>query len=218
MTTSDLPPDVLLSTTRAVRKRLDLERPVPRELVEECVNVAIQAPTASNTQNWHFVLIDDPSRRLALAEIYRRAWDNYVQAMASAKGYPESDPRGQRAGAVGESAAYLAANFERVPVLLIPCLWGRVPESDAPTWRQAGFWGSLFPAVWSFMLAARARGLGTAWTSMHLQFEREAADVVGIPFDSCSQGGLIPVAYSIGTDFKPASRLPLDRVLHWNQW
>lgn len=210
-----LTPDELLSSTRAVRKRLDFDRPVERSLVEECIDLAFQAPTGSNRQGWHFLIVDDPAKKAAIAELYARAFDPYVGGPKAQ--YGADDTRTKRSGAVTDSATYLRNNFHRSPYLVIPCIEGR-PPSDFPVSSQAGLWGSLLPAFWSFMLAARARGLGTAWTTLHLVYEKEAADVLGIPFDKVVQGGLTPLAYSIGTDFKPAPRLDSSALTHWNTW
>lgn len=208
-------PDELLTTTRAVRKRLDLTRPVPKELLLECVDVALQAPTGSNRQGWHFVFVDDADTKAALADLYRRGYDPYRGGPRPE--YAEGDPRGERMDFVTESSDYLRDHFHEVPVMLVPVLHQRLPEG-ADAFLQASFWGSLLPAVWSFMLAARVRGLGTAWTTLHLPFEREAADLLGIPFDKFTQAGLMPVAYYTGDTFKPAKRLPADSVVHWNRW
>ena len=208
-------PDQLLTTTRAVRKRLDLERAVPRELLLECVEIALQAPTGSNRQGWHFVFVDDADTKAALADLYRRGYDPYRGGPRPE--YAEGDPRGERMDFVTESSDYLRDHFHEVPVLLVPVLHQRLPEG-ADAFLQASYWGSLLPAVWSFMLAGRARGLGTAWTTLHLPFEREAADLLGIPYEKFTQGGLMPVAYYTGDAFKPAKRLPADTVVHWNRW
>lgn len=200
--------DDLLSTTRAVRKRLDLERPVEREVLLECVELATQAPSGSNSQRWHWLFVTDPDTRSALAQLYNRVFRRAYTPEAIG----QMDEAGRR---VWASADYLAQHLHEVPVLLIPCQWTRPAESAA---NQAGYWGSILPAVWSFMLAARSRALGTAWTSMHLVYEREAADLLGIPYDLCAQAGLIPVAYTKGTDFRPAARGPLDRIVHWDAW
>jgi nitroreductase len=208
-------PDELLSTTRAVRKRLDLDRPVPKELVLECVDLATQAPTGSNSQSWHFVLVSDPVTKRKLAELYAQGFDPYISMIGAQ--YAEDDSRTARRDRVRDSAIYLREHFHEVPWMLIPCVSGRIGEST-PNFLAASFYGSILPAVWSFMLAARARGLGTAWTTLHLPFEKEAAEVVGIPFEEVSQVGLIPVAYTIGADFKPAPRIPLDRVVHLESW
>jgi nitroreductase len=207
--------DELLTTTRSVRKRLDLERPVPREVIEECIEIATQAPTGSNRQTWHFVAVVDPAKKQALADLYGRAFDPY--AGTSVNPFPEDDIRTLHADAVRGSATYLREHFHEVPVMVIPCSEGRVPPGS-PDFAHAGYWGSLLPAVWSFMLALRARGLGSAWTTLHLVYEKEAAEVLGIPYERVSQGGLFPVAWTKGTDFKKAARLPVDRVLHWDSW
>lgn len=212
----NLDADQLLSTTRAVRKRLDLERPVEREVINECLHLAVQAPTGSNTQSWHWMFVDDPEKKEALAELYGRAFDPY--ASSPGRQYKDDDPRAAAQPRVRDSATYLREHFHEVPVMMIPCGWGRPPEENAPVAVQAGYWGSILPAVWSFMLAARERGLGTAWTTLHLFFEQEAADILGIPYDKVAQAGLIPVAYTHGTDFKPASRLPASDLTHWNTW
>jgi len=214
--TLDLTPLELLTTTRAVRKRLDLERPVEREVVERCVEIALQAPTGSNRQGWHFVFVDDPAKRQALADLYGRGFDPYVSAPGAT--YPEGDPRAERGMFVRESAIYLREHMHEVPVLLVPVIEGRIPEDRSPVFANASVWGSLLPAVWSFMLAGRLEGLGSAWTTLHLPFEREAADLLGIPFEHYMQGGLMPVAYTKGSDFKPAKRLPASDVTHWNEW
>ena len=200
----ELTPDELLSTTRAVRKRLDLTRPVEREVLEECVRIAVQAPTSTNTQNWHFVVVTDEARRRALAELYLRSWIPYNG------GKPPQDSD----DATGSS--HLAAHLHEVPAHVIPCITGR-PEGLAPA-DLAWFYGSIIQAGWSFQLAARARGLGSEWTTHHLDYELEAAELLGIPFDEVTQVALLPVAHTIGTDFRPARRNPLDTVLHWQAW
>jgi nitroreductase len=215
----DLSVDELLTTTRAVRRRLDLTRPVPPELIEECLRLAIQAPTPGGSQGWHFVVVTDPARREALAALYRKS--------AHAPGGQDDILAGLLAGAADErEAAYLTRkmapafhiteHLHEVPVHVIPCIDGRADGLGAV--EQAGLWGGILPAAWSFMLAARSRGLGTTLTTLHLAYEREAADVLGIPYDKVTQVGLIPVAYTIGTEFKPAPRKPLADVVHMNRW
>jgi nitroreductase len=217
MTTSptlDLSLDELLTTTRSVRKRLDFDKPVPREIVMECLELALQAPTGSNAQGWQFVFVDDPEKKKALADIYRAAANPYLDLPAPERG----DIRDQQIDAVLSSAKYLNENFEKAPVLMIPCLEGR--PDGAPAGMSASYWGSLLPAAWSFMLALRSRGLGSAWTTLHLigDGEKKAAEILGIPFDNYAQGGLFPIAYTKGTDFKPAKRLPAEQLSHWNTW
>jgi len=217
MTTLDLTPDQLLSTTRAVRRRMDFSRPVEKDVIRECLEMAVQAPTGSNAQGWHFVVVTDAGKRKALGDIYRRAFEMYRTMPGAAGNVFADDPvRGPVQQRVMRSADYLAEHMHEAPVLLVPCIAGRV--DGAPGVMSASHWGSLLPAVWSFMLAARARRLGTSWTTLHLMFEKEAAGVLGIPFDDIAQGALIPVAYAKGTDFKPAPRVPLDDVVHWDGW
>jgi nitroreductase len=218
MTYLDLTPDQLLSTTRAVRKRLDLTRPVEPEVLRECIELAVQAPSGSNTQKWHFVIVTDPDKKLALAELYRQGMAAaYGSANAASASTSEPETEKERtARRVSESAQYLTEHMHEVPVMVIPCIHGRV--DNQPSARQAGFWGSILPAVWSFMLAARERGLGTVWTTLHLGYEQQAAEILGIPYDKFTQTSLIPVAYTLGTDFKPGPRRPLDDILHWNEW
>ncbi|WP_280500999.1 nitroreductase family protein [Nocardia farcinica] len=209
--------DELLSTTRTVRKRLDFQRPVPLEVVRECLELAIQAPTGSNSQGWQWVVVTDPGKRRELGELYRKGFQAYAAAAhypgRRDTGDPDADAVGKR---VASSAEYLAERMGQAPVLLIPCLGNRV--DGASSQATASYWGSLFPAVWSFCLAARSRGLGTAWTTLHLSYEREAAEVLGIPYEKVSQGAMLPVAYTKGTDFKPAPRKDLDAILHIDGW
>jgi nitroreductase len=203
----DLGPDELLSTTRAVRKRLDLERPVERDVLEECFALAQQAPTASYSQNWHFVVVTDAEKRAALGELWRQV------------AHPYLDRGGERQGQmrrIGDAVVHLAEHIHEVPVHVIPCVQGRYEGKPNPL--VASMFGSIIPAAWSFMLAARSRGLGTVWTTFHLMHEREAAELLGIPYDDVTQVALIPVAYTIGTEFKPGKRRPLDSMLHWNGW
>ena len=216
MTTLPLGPDELLTTTRTVRRRLDLTRPVPLDLVRECLEVALQAPSGSNRQHWEWVLVTDPQVRAGLGELYRRAAVPYLTSGRSAGGLFQDDPvRGPVQRRVGDSALYLAERMGEVPVLLVPCI--HVGEAGLPAGNQAGVWGSILPAVWSFMLAARARGLGTAWTTLHLQHEAEAAELLGLP-DGVAQAALVPTAFYTGETFSPAARQPLDEVLHLDRW
>ena len=212
--TIQLSPDELLSTTRSVRRRLDLARPVDLSIIRECLSLAIQAPSGSNQQGWHFVVVTDPEKKRALADIYRRAWAIYAGAKMA-------DLAGKSAELTGEervfrSADYLASHMHEVPVLLIPCIQGRCENESSAS--MAGTYGSILPAAWSFMLAARSRGLASCWTTLHLIFEEEAAQILGIPYAAITQNALLPVAYALGTDFKPAARKPLDDILHVDRW
>jgi nitroreductase len=205
----DLTPDELLSTTRSVKRRLDLTRPVAPELLEECVRLAVQAPTSTNSQTWHFVVVTDPATRAAIAYHYRKAWSTY------ADGRSPDDPRPGETPTQA-SSRHLAAHLHEVPALVIPCISGR-PEGLGAA-DLAALYGSIIQAGWSFQLAARARGLGSAWTTYHLDYEAEVAEIAGIPFGEVTQVALVPVAHTIGTSFKPAARQPLDTVLHWERW
>jgi nitroreductase len=210
----ELTPDQLLTTTRSVRKRLDLTRPVPMELIRECLEIALQAPSGSNRQTWHWLVVTDAAQRAAIGELYRRAVAAYLDSPGAAgKLFTEDPNRAKVQNRVGNSVAYLGEHMGEVPVLVIPCLLAR----ELPAGNQAGMWGSILPATWNYMLAARARGLGTAWTTLHLEYEAEAADVLGLP-EHVRQAALVPTAYTIGTDFKPAAREPLDTVLHVDRW
>jgi nitroreductase len=206
----DLTPDELLSTTRAVRRRLDLERPVEREVLEECLTLAQQAPTASYAQNWHFVVVTDAEKRAALGEIWRQVAYPYLEKAGRGR---EGDPQLTR---IGDGVVHLAEHIHEVPVHVIPCVEGRF--EGKPNALVSSRLGSIIQAAWSFMLAARSRGLGTVWTTFHLLHEREAAEIVGIPYDEVTQVALIPVAYTLGTDFKPARRKPLESMVHWDHW
>lgn len=212
----NLSADEVLATTRSVRKRLDFDRPVERAVVEECLELAMQAPTGSNAQGWHWVVVEDADKRAAIGEIYRTNFDQYRQIPGP--DYRPGDTRGERIDKVKDSAGYLADNMHRAPLMLIPCLWGRL--DNVSVMMGASAWGSLLPAVWSFMLALRERSLGSAWTTIHLMNdgEQQVAELLGIPIDKVTQGGLFPIAYTKGTDFRPAKRQPLDTVLHWDAW
>ena len=210
----DLGPDELLSTTRSVRKRLDYDRPVPREVIERCLEVALQAPNGSNLNAWRWVVIDDPARVAAAAKVYNEGLDVFVASLGEAVGEQymgASVPGYER---IASSVDHLRENLHRSPALLLPLLPGRVEGLDV--FFQASQWGSILQAVWSFMLALRARGLGSAWTTGHLMREEAMAELMGIPFSSYTQVGLFPVAYTRGTDFKPAYRRPVAEVLGWN--
>jgi nitroreductase len=220
MTLIDLTTDQLLTTTRSVRKRLDLTRPVEPELICECIEIATKAPTGAGDQPWHFVVVTDPAKRNKLAKLYNLSFNDYVAPMMgsgpqdpSGKWQKLSRPQQMRL----ESSMHLAQHLHEVPVLVIPCITGR-PEKAPSFFEQSTIWGSILPGAWSFMLAARARGLGSTWTTLHLVYEREAAQILGIPYEDVAQVALLPVAYTLGTNFKPSPRKPLDEVYHLNNW
>jgi nitroreductase len=210
-----LNPDELLTTTRAVRKRLDLSRSVDRSVVEVCIEIAMQAPSGSNRQTWQWVLVDDPAKKQQLAELYREVFDGYAQA-APAVSYEEGDTRLERKEMINASARHLRDHLHEVPVLLVAYQKGH--PDQMPIGSQPGWWGSVIPAVWSFMLALRARGMGSVWTTMSCRRQDEVAAVLGVPSEEYMHVGMFPVAYTIGTDFKVAPRLDPGSVIHWNSW
>ncbi len=200
--------DELLATTRAVRRRLDLDRPVDPEVILECIALAQQAPTGTNAQSWRWLVVTEPATKAALAEIYRGGCLAYLEKAVQ----EEEDPQTLR---VYESTLQLATTFERVPVLVIPCIDRRF--DGAPLVVAASSFGSILPAAWSFLLALRSRGLGSVWTTAHLWNEPEAARILGIP-DTVTQVAMFPVAHTIGTDFKRATRPPPEAVTFWESW
>ena len=200
--------DRLLSTTRAVRRRLDLDRLVEPEVVLDCLRLAVQAPTASNDRDWRWMVVTDPAKRAALADLYREVGSAHLQRAARS----ESDPQTRR---VYENAFHLSQILERVPVLVIPCIERRFDNAGNPV--AAAAYGSILPAAWSFLLALRSRGLGSTWTTLHLLQEHEVAELLGIP-DDVTQVALFPVAYTVGDEFKPARRPPVEEITFWDTW
>ena len=207
--------DHLLTTTRSVRKRLDLKRPVDLKVVRRCIEIAFQAPTGSNAQNWHFLVVTDAKKRAEIARYYRQAFENYRSLAESAPQVQEGDPRRPQTLRIIDSAGYLVEHLHEVPVHVIACVEGRM--EGLPVVAQASIYGSILPSVWSLMLALRARGIGAAWTTLHLFYEREVAAMLGIP-EHVTQTALLPVAHFTGTDFKPAKRLPARDFIHWDAW
>lgn len=200
--------DRLLTTTRAVRRRLDLDRPVDSELVQECIRIAIQAPTASNEQTWRWMVVTDPSLRTAIAERYRANGQPYLEHAARTAG----DDQTRR---VYEGALEFSRVLDRVPVLVIPCI--EKAFDGSVNGIAASAYGSIMPAAWSFHLALRSRGLGSVWTTLHLFSETDVADLLGIP-DGVTQVALFPVAHTVGTDFRPATRRPAEEITYWDRW
>jgi nitroreductase len=211
----DLTPDELLTTTRTVRKRLDLTRPVPRTLVEQCLDVALQAPNGGNMNTWRWIAVDDRAVIGQLARLYNQGLDDYIATFGE-RGYPGAGVPG--ADKISESTQYLRDHFHESPVVVVPLAAGRTDFPGARVFHQAGVWGSIVQSVWSFMLALRARGLGSAWTTGHLWREQETAELLGIPQRHYMQAGLFPVAYTLGTEFKRAWRKPTSEVLRWNRF
>lgn len=207
--------DHLLTTTRSVRRRLDFTRPVEPAVIERCIAIALQAPTGSNAQGWHFVVVTDPEARAFIGARYRTAFHAYLENPQLRPTFDEGDLRHAQLPRVVSSASWLADHMHEAPVLVIACIEGRVENAGALA--QASAYGSILPAAWSLMLALRARGLGSAWTTLHLAYEREIAERLGIP-PTVTQAALLPVAYFTGTDFKPAARLPAAELTSWNRW
>ncbi len=219
MTLLPLTPDELLSTTRAVRKRLDFDRPVPDDLIRECVELAMQSPSGSNNMSMQFVVVRDPAKRAAIGEVYRQCYGIYTQLdgiyiRSIDKGADDANAQQQRSA---DSADFLGEHMGEAPALVIACTAGARVDG-VPAMMASSMMGNVLPAMWSFMLAARARGLGTCWTTVHLMMEQQVADIVGIPFDTVQQVCLSPLAFTRGTDFKPAARPPADTIIHWDQW
>jgi len=196
--------DHVLTTTRSVRKRLDLTRTVEDEVLQQCIDIALQAPNGGNRGRYHFMVVTDQAKRASLADIYQKASVAHLERMRSVY-----------SAGVFESSTYLAEHLHEVPVHVIPCIEGRVEEEGLM--RQATTYGSILPAAWSFTLALRARGLGSAWTTLHLTYEAEAAELLEIPKD-VTQAALLPVAYFTGDDFRPALREPSRERTYWNTW
>lgn len=215
-------PDLLLMTTPSVRQRLDLDRPVEREVIEQCMELAVHAPNGSNQQSYRFIIVDDRETIAKLADIYRAAMDDFVSRARTAAPEDNVDRSGESQQRIAKSVAYLAEHLHEVPVMCIPISAGRTdgegidpPDRIAAFW-QASRWGSVIPALWSFMLALRSRGLGSAWTTLTLVREREVAELLGIPYEKWMQVGLFPVAYTKGTEFRPTPRRPAAEVMAWN--
>jgi len=218
MTHLNLSADDVLTTTRAVRKRLDMEKTVAMAEIRECLEIALQAPSGSNSQGWQFVLVTDREKIETIAALYLKAFDDYEagpnQPTKQHLDDPSMAPTQER---VLSSARYLADNLARIPAMLIPCCAGRTDTPGLPQSAMASMYGSIIPAAWSFMLAARERGIGTCWTTLHLTYEEEVAKLLDIPAEM-TQIALIPIAYTKGTEFKAAPRKDLDAVLHNNSW
>ena len=199
-----------MSTMRAMR-RLKPD-PVPDELINKILQAGQWAPSGGNTQPWRWLVIDDAETKARLGALYRKQAGPYLAA---------GKADAERAGTgvmdrIIDSAVYLAEHIGEVPVMVIPCLLTRVPEG-AGVMDTSGFYGSILPAAWSFMLALRSRGLGSAWTTLHLNYEREAAGILAIP-ETVTQVAMLPVAYYRGDDFKAARRQPAEKATYFNAW
>ena len=205
--------DALLTTTRAVRKRLDFDKPVPKEVIMECLDISQQAPTGGNRQGWSWLVVTEQAKKDALADMFRRMAGPYLAA-ANEQNEAAGSAQDSR---VFSSAEFLAERIQDVPVMVIPCINVAGMPKDAPPVAWASVMGSIFPAVWNFQLALRSRGLGSTLTTFHLRYADEAAELLGIP-DDYMQAALLPVAYTVGTEFKAAKRPPIDSIVHWENW
>ena len=205
--------DYILETTRSVRKRLDLTRPVNRDVVMECLDIALQAPTGSNTQGWRWLIVTDAEKKARVGEYYKQSFEAYARNAVGGRTtrLGNQDPTGQKK--LAGSASYLAEHMGEVPMMIFACIQGRVNKSSP----AAGLYGSIIPAAWSLMLALRARGIGAAWTTLHLTYEKECNKILGIP-DDVTNAVLLPVAYFTGETFKKANRLPARELTYWESW
>ncbi len=217
MTLLDISADEVLNTTRAVRKRLDFSRPVDDDVIRDCVATAMQAPSGSNVMTMQFVVVKDADKRRAIGDVYKQCWAIYSTLPVFAGSVKkDGDVEQAQQDRVVDSATYLSEHMGEAPALVLGCTAGRV--DGAPAMMAASSMGNILPGMWSFMLAARARGLGTAWTTISLMMEKEVADIVGIPYDGVQQTCLTPLAYTVGTDFKRALRPEPDSIIHWDTW
>lgn len=215
--------DWVLNTTRSVRQRLDLKKPVPTALIDAALNIALQAPTGANTQTWRFLVVTKKASKVMIADYYRRAAEVYIAGgtaltrtgVSALREYDSDDLRQQQRAAVMKSGGYLMEHLHKVPVMIIPCIEGRFEQDNVFT--QASMWGSILPATWSLMLALRARRLASAWTTLHLLYEQEISSALGIPAN-VTQAALLPVAWLTGADLHPAKRLPLAEVTYRETW
>ncbi|MEM7540012.1 MAG: nitroreductase family protein [Pseudomonadota bacterium] len=215
--------DHVLTTTRSVRLRLDLEREVPTEIINECLEIALQAPTGANTQTWRFMIVTEPDLKAGIADAYRRGAEQYIAdqtgmtqtGVSATREFAPDDMRSKQKDAVMSSSMHLLENMHRVPAMIIPCIESRFETETM--FVQASMYGSILPATWSLMLALRARRIASAWTSLHLIYEAQVRELLGIP-QNITQAALLPIAWLTGGELKPAKRLPLNDVSYWNHW
>ena len=206
--------DRLLTTTRAVRKRLDLTRPVPRQLILDCVRISTQGPAGGNHQKWRWVIVDDPDKKEVIADAYRRTYAPYIEQQQRA--VERAGNQGEK-NAIIDSSMHLADVLQDVPVLAIPSALGSPDDAGSLGGAAQGWWGSVIPSIWSYCLAARSRGLGTAWTTLHLGDVAAVAEALGIPA-TVTQLACVPSAFHSGDVFRTATRIPALLVSYWNSW
>ena len=218
--------DHLLTTTRSVKKRMDFSRPVEPEVIQRCIEIALHSPTGANYQGWHFMVVTDPDKRAALTEFYRKGRDALGESREPGQGPPQwgtGDVRREQHQGMIDYSDYLHDHFHEVPAHIIACIERSMEEMPIvyqpkfESFHLASLYGSILPAAWSIMLALRSRGLGSAWTTAHIIYEKEVAELLGIP-DNVVQAALLPIAYFKGTDFKVTKRRSVQQVSHWNGW
>ncbi len=215
--------DHVLNTTRSVRLRIDLEREVPRHVIEECLEIALQAPTGANTQTWRFIVVTDPEKKAGIADAYLRGAEKYVAdgtglsrtGVSANREFSGDDLRTSQKEGVMASASHLMEHLHEVPAMIIPCIESRFENEDV--FVQASMYGSILPATWSLMMALRARRIASAWTSLHLIYEEDVRDLLGMP-ENVTQTALLPIGYLTGGDLHKAKRLPLSEVGYWDSW
>ena len=203
--------DYILQTTRSVRKRLDLTRPVDVNTVTKCLDIALQAPTGSNAQGWKWLIVTDKEKISKIGEYYRKSFITY-----STSGRPprRADPEQQKR--VVDSSTYLADHMSKVPMMIFACVKGKL-TNNVNSAMVASLYGSVIPAAWSLMLSLRARGIGSAWTTLHMSYEKECNEILGIP-DNVTTAVMLPVAYFTGETFKKAKRIPAKEITFWDTW
>lgn len=207
--------DEALTTTRAVRKRLDLAHPVPDDIIAQCIEIATHAPSGSNRQGWHFVVITDEEKRRQIGAHYKRSFDAYYESQMAALDHAPDSPERVQLAKVLDSARYIGDHMGDAPALILACADGRVENAGAMA--QAAFYGSIIPAAWSLILALNARGIGTAWTTLHLRYADEVAALLGLPAN-VTQVMLTPVGYLKDGPSKRGPRKPARERTYWNAW
>ena len=207
--------DHLLTTTRGIRRRMDFARPVDISIIDKCIEVAIQAPVGDPDMGAHFIVITEPELRRSISELYCKALGPYCDEFEAAELESTDASEHDRIRKVYSTYRWHGENLYRAPVLIIVAMQGRYENLGVR--HQTARYGSILPAAWSLMLALRARGLGSCWTTLHVEYERETAEFLGAPED-ITQAVLMPVGYYTGSDFKPAKRPPASRYIHYNGW
>ena len=200
----------LLTTTKQVRKRLDLSRPIPVDELLEIIDVASHAPMGGNLERNRWIIVTDPDLKAQIAERFADVGRPYLAANSELR----PDDRSQK---VIESAEFLVDHLAEVPALVIAMRLDRPPLDESTQGGAAAYYGSVLPGVWSFQLAARARGIGSAWTTFHLEHEAEIADLLGIP-PTVTQVCLLAVGYYTGETCTPAPRRSARDVTVVNRW